>query len=681
MTDAETRPRKQAVWMGLAAYLGTFLFIPLWDIFAWGYAVFTAWRKREATEDPAARAVALSALIEPVRRVLFLGLAYLLALVGIGPLLTLLASIGLGSQPGPFGFVATGANNYDTITGGPCCETSTVVFPGQEVTVLLARRMGPTLRLLGGVSLTSMLLVAAMIAVAIALHRVVKRQRMLGRIAHGALKLLATRALAAPAATATMVVVLFLILEFQLFPFGGVTSVRGEVAGTTWDYIRHLIVPSFMVAAMPSLLAAHAGYQAWKLWPEQYAAEEGRWAALGMAAGRAFYEQAGWIVGMLVVIEPLLGYPGLGSLMYQVILQQDAALLVGILRVFPLWLFIARLRAAITEGAENTYVAGFAPVTDAMMEVEVIEETESDAIEENPDAELIADLEPVGDTIFGISYQNVWLIIALIILAVPLVGLVQGVVRDLPDPMAIGSAQFDPLSDVHPLGTDFAGRDNEARLFRGREITLMVAVIGGLVALGLGGLWGGLTAFLKNPPDNLLGETVADIIRIPADAALILHPALMVLVFTVGRYSVPAGGQRLPLVGTVIGLALIPRMVWAFESLWRAAPLDQPLRKRLVGGLLIGLVGAMFAAYQYSIAVSFAGFGVLQPAPSLGNMLASFSDILAALGIVQDARFHVMVYAVASTAAVPAMGLYLLYDALVNVFGFKRNHFLPRMFS
>ncbi len=649
MSDAQDQNRP--IWIGLAAFVGTFLVIPIWDLYALIYTLRTGMQARRSTGSEAGLAITL----QPVRRIIFLLLAYAVALFGAT------AFRGVVTQPGPFGFVATGVRNYRDLVGDPaCCEMSSVL--GVAVSDLLAQRLPNTLRLLAAISVAGMLLAALLMTVALLVHRLSQRREGLGAVVYSLLRLGAVRVMAAPLAGVALVAVLFVAIRFQLLPYGGITSLRAADAGSLTDLVRHLILPSFVGALLPALLAAQAGVRGWTGWEERTGRRDSsRWVMLGTEAARAFYDQAGWIVGSLLLIESLLAYPGIGALLLDSIVGQDAAVLVGTLSLLPLWLLIARLRSALTASFQRAWLfinpAPTTPRTPASQR----------AVASHPHPRPL---------------DRIWLGVAVVLFLVPLVSIMRGLIASPHDPQASNpQAVYEPPSPDHPLGTDQLGRDVQSRIYQAQRVTLGIALSAGLVALVFGGLWGGLSTLLTGWRGQA-GEWLADLIRLPAEAAMLLHPALVVMAFTVSFYSitfVTRAGQSLTMVGWAIGLALTPRMAWAVETLWAAAPPGRTLRWRLGGTMIILFAAAVFVAFQYSVAIDLIGLGVQAPTASLGNMLTGWQEILGGTAAVNDARFYLLGTNLGAAAGVPAMALYLLSDALTDFFGFQRKGFLPRL--
>lgn len=652
----------RSLWLGLGAFLGTFLLIPLWDLFALIYAVLTGWRAHQESDDDQALAV----LVQPVRRLAFLGVAYLLALIGAGVL------AGMVRQPGPFGFLVTGLNRLpdwavsnQIVSAANCCDLSLTYAEGRPVTELIGVRLPNSLYLLVATSVAAGLLTALVIAIGLLLRRLIARREQLGLIVQGIVKLAAFRYLAAPALSIGLVAVAFLAIRFKLFPYGGAVSFEPESA-LLIDRIWHMALPAVIAALLPSLIAGKAGLSAWADWQDSGRPEAGRWAILGLESARAFAEQAGWLIGGLMAVEVIFAYPGVGALLVAAIEAQDTPLLIGVLAVFPLWMLIVRMRAALTASAQRayelTYPAGAVKSRGKKVGRKLRQDTGSEQKQ---------------------SVAAIWLGIAGLVIIWLVISNVVGTLRSPYDPQLQTGEAYEMPSETHLKGTDIYGRDIQSRLLQGQRVTFGVALQAGLIALFFGGLWGGVSAMVRRWR-GVVGESLADLIRIPADAAILLHPTLVVLAFSVARSARPVvdgTGQSLAAMGYMVGMALVPRMAWAVESLVDNLPEKRPVQWQIVAVVVVVFVGAMFAAWQYTTTISFLTLGVQPPRASLGNNLSNYQELLAGMLAVTDARFYLLMTNMTTAVGMQAFALYLLQDAVIDFFGFRRKTFLARLFT
>ncbi len=651
---------------GLAAFLGTFLFIPIWDLYALFYTLRTSWRAwKGGKRSPQGR----SLFVQLIRRLAFLAIAYWMAFTGISAF----KALNGGQQPGPLGFLGTGFRNYaDLAAGQECCDISSAVETGRLVSDILSERITNSLWLLAATSLIALLLVMLLVAGALFVHRLGERKETAGQVVYSLLRLFCFRVLVAPTAGIGLVLLLFLALRFHWFPFGGAESFSVEPgAGGFMDRVWHVLLPGAIAALLPALLAAQAGVRAWLGWEEEGRhPEDGRWAILGTEIARAFYEQAGWLLGGLMVIETLYAYPGMGALLVSSILKEDAPTLIGALQVLPFWLLIARARTLLTANAQQAFYLEHAQAQSAETAA-----SKKQSRGQRKKAVRFSRPRPI---------DKLWLGAAALLLLIPLVSIGRGLIASPHDPREMDHLNvYQPSSETHMMGTDVLGRDVESRVLEAHRLTFGAILTAGVIALAIGILWGGLSVVLRLWQGES-GKFFGDFIRIPAEAAILLHPALLVLAFSISRLSRPAvagTGQSLAGVGLAIGMVLVPRLVWAIESLWEAAPEDRPLKWQLAGVLAVVFAASLFAASQYSVAVDFLTLGIQTPPASLGNNLSDYLGILAGSQGVADPRFYVLAANFAGAAAIQMLAFFVLQDALTDIFAFQRKSFLPRLLS
>lgn len=201
-----------------------------------------------------------------------------------------------------------------------------------------------------------------------------------------------------------------------------------------------------------------------------------------------------------------------------------------------------------------------------------------------------------------------------------------------------GAGVFDPPFWMEggrmatPLGTDFLGRDILSRLIHGARVSLIVGLMGTLVAGGLGTLLGILSGYV--------GGWVDQIIMRLTDAWL----AFPFLILAIGLVTIM--GASLTNATVAIGLAATPTYIRLTRGLVLSTQEEeyvQAARAMGAGGLrtivrhiLPNIVSALLVQATVSIPaaiiaeaiLSFLGLGVQPPTPSWGTMLNTAQQFL-----------------------------------------------------
>lgn len=649
-------------WIGLSAFIGTYLFIPLWDVFALGYTLLTSWQIRQ---DPETRDVGTSLLIRPLRRLAFLAIAFALALLGVGALQ------GVVPQPGPFGFAITGLRNIAGITPNLTDPTtSAAVAKGVKIAELISDRLPNTFWLLGAISVEALLLTAALFAIGLGTHALTRRSETWGWAANGLLRLLAFRQLAVPTFGVGLVWIMLFGVRYKWVPVGLLQTMGHTDLG---DRLWHLLLPGLVGALLPSLLAAQAAVRIWLDWDQNGRPKESQWAAAGLEAARTFYDHAGWLLGGMMILESLFAIPGIGKLMIDGIIKQDAPVLVATVQLFAPFVLVARIRSILTDSMQRIY---------DFMHPAVIRKQAAVKPKASQQQAATSNL-PMPERPEFVS--QLWLVMAGIAFVMVLVPIIQGIFFSPHNPLQItGGQTYLPPSAEHPMGTDSVGRDIESRILFSHQVTFGTAVTGAIVVLALGGLWGGVAVAVRSWR-GLLGESLADLIRLPAEVIMLVHPALVAMIFTVGQNVVKLPGQQgsqsLAGMSMAIGLSLAPRMVWAVEALWDSRPQEKSLRWRLGGAIILIYAASLFAVFHYAEALGFLGLGVLPPLTSVGANLQYYTELLGGTLAVRDSRFYVYAANYAAAAGFQAWVYLTMYDGLTDFFGFKKRGFMPKLFS
>jgi len=236
-------------------------------------------------------------------------------------------------------------------------------------------------------------------------------------------------------------------------------------------------------------------------------------------------------------------------------------------------------------------------------------------------------------------------VLTLVILAWPLLlAVVGGSFGHDHAPDQLSDAQFAPPSLHHWFGTDVHGRDVFSRVLYGAQISLFVGLVGTLVSLVIGVLWGAIAGYAGGRLDSMMMRFVDILYSLPTIIFII------VLITTLGELlkqshfvtSSPFMGSALRVMLLFIGLGSISWLTMArivrgqvlslrtraFVEASRtlgAGPvwiLSKHIIPNIFGVVITYLALTMPAIVLYESFLSYLGLGVQPPMASWGTLIA-----------------------------------------------------------
>jgi peptide/nickel transport system permease protein/oligopeptide transport system permease protein len=214
----------------------------------------------------------------------------------------------------------------------------------------------------------------------------------------------------------------------------------------------------------------------------------------------------------------------------------------------------------------------------------------------------------------------------------------------LHNPNELSDAQFMPPTAQHWFGTDMHGRDLFSRVLFGAQISLLVGVVGTLVSLVIGVLWGAIAGYVGGRVDSFMMRIVDVLYSLPSIIFVI------VLITTVGEMlkqshlvqQSPAAAGALRVVLLFVGLGAISWLtmarivrgqvlslrtrafVEASRTLGAGSPriLFRHIIPNIFGIVITYLALTMPAIILYESFLSYLGLGVQPPMASWGTLIA-----------------------------------------------------------
>jgi peptide/nickel transport system permease protein len=203
----------------------------------------------------------------------------------------------------------------------------------------------------------------------------------------------------------------------------------------------------------------------------------------------------------------------------------------------------------------------------------------------------------------------------------------------------------------HPFGQDEIGRDNFALVMKGTQTSLMVMMVMGLVTLVVGTTVGAIAGYYRGKVDTFLMRTTDLVITLPV---LVLGAVMGKLVTTLPDKLDASDAMKaeiralVPLMlALLLGLILWPGLARLVRSEfltlrerefvdsarvagatdWRI--ITKHVLPNAVGVIIVNTTLVMSQAVVLEAALSFLGFGVIDPNVSLGKLISDYQGAFA----------------------------------------------------
>jgi len=193
------------------------------------------------------------------------------------------------------------------------------------------------------------------------------------------------------------------------------------------------------------------------------------------------------------------------------------------------------------------------------------------------------------------------------------------------------------ISTAHPFGVEpITGRDVLARVVNGARVSLIIAFLATLLAVGIGVVMGVVAGYFGGWADSVIARAMDIFLAFP----LLVFAIALVGVIPSSAFGLSGNSLRIGLLVFVIGFFAWPYMgriirgqtltlrerefVDAARSLGARGPyvLFRELLPNLVGPILVYSTLLIPTNILFEAALSYLGVGIIPPTPSWGGMLS-----------------------------------------------------------
>jgi ABC-type dipeptide/oligopeptide/nickel transport system permease subunit len=242
---------------------------------------------------------------------------------------------------------------------------------------------------------------------------------------------------------------------------------------------------------------------------------------------------------------------------------------------------------------------------------------------------------------------SAWFLVVLLaaVIAWPIILKMAGThFAQLHNPDQLSDAQFSPPDAQHWFGTDLHGRDLFSRCLFGAQVSLLVGVVGTLVSLIIGVLWGAVAGYAGGRTDAVLMRIVDVLYSLPTIIFVIVMIATLGEMIKQASFvqNSPALEKSLSVILLFAGLGAVSWLTMArivrgqvlslrtraFVEASRALGakphwiISRHIIPNILGVVITYLALTMPAIILYESFLSYLGLGVQPPMASWGTLIA-----------------------------------------------------------
>lgn len=215
-------------------------------------------------------------------------------------------------------------------------------------------------------------------------------------------------------------------------------------------------------------------------------------------------------------------------------------------------------------------------------------------------------------------------------------------------------APYAKISDEYPLGADYVGRDLFSRILYGARVSLTIALVGPLISLLIGILYGSISGYFGGRVDNLMMRIVDILYAFPTLLFIILLMAFFrssdssngsgSFVYAVNLIDAKMGGLFFIFIGLGLtgwqGVARLTRgqvlSIRQKEYVEAARTIGAKDTRIMFRHILPNILGPLIVSETLAIPgyiatetfLSFIGLGVNPPTPSWGSMISDGAQVI-----------------------------------------------------